>query len=1348
MTSNIDPDAQDLLPDEEAVEKDILGYLNFSNGKPDPAFQRSIDYLLSRPETAQDWGKLKSRLLKRLNELSQTASAFANSEQAQTVIVLACEDCLAAYRTHHADLLFHLDDADFRHSYFLVRIFEAVLAQGPPWTDRDRILAGMLDQLNDFLGYRPLAVLENGRQMEPYSHERIRPIPIYIRDAGVAAGPYYDLVARTIAFFGETPPEILAQSHFDFSLMDELAVDVRAHDHTHPVNKRTNYMFGEWDPHLIDNQGRYRRFVVRKIILDSLVRWMDEQSDVPREELLYDASAVLCGTMLMASSISGAGPDTHDSTVTLTSLLPKVARQRDTFYARLLQIATGARARRLNREAQLTQQPFGHVRQYLNMHLAHYGARQVQHRHLSQMFARMGYADAARQQAAIIPSASARFESEIQWRIASAHMHLDQTPQDRSKLDEATRLLPEVVELLHRGIDCGAIVDPWNILGLQGHFPLFSSREDSVPDQRVETLLEMMEWTFNLFSRTMGEASAQGNRELAESLSGQFQDLADWWDKFATSTIEDLPKVLGRESWQSAVNVSQALSEWRGAGEAAGDISFWHQHVDRFRSAKAYALVVDALLGKRDHVASMGLLMHWLSQADEVGLESGPHSIFHLLLQWMQIAMGGGDDSDAGANWPTIRRLFDYLEANAGRYWSVPTLVEALGDAALEDGESSFGPAGELDAEEDEEDTIFGAAYDNVTFRDSAQDGQEGSTMDAGGYFIGNTEFELINRSLEPRLKFINMLAQLWQIAASSRIQSSAEQAQGELDPVVDGMAETIHSWQQRVGQLRVELTRLIGAVWDYKISEPSGDHDSNVEYDLQLQTKFYLLHTLIATHVSCRTAQRSLLCCLPAESADEDKAAEATRASGPPVGFPDEDEPHVLAMYRGVMRRDTPEVSRLLPKLLKELQRRPLLYVPLDNGGHPSQILAARRVQTVIRFLLSELPRLGLLRETWHVLKTAYRMERASRPGENAVTEFDRLFRAALRNSLECLVQSAAHWDAGSFSDEDLIDIVGEVVERYLDQWLKHSHTMRLSTVEGLQQEDVWEDIQEFISRYGAELFASKMLTLGNIRAILHNGVERFLQYLAEYEAPLQPIRLLDDLDSGEVDAELAVENLELIYGSVVDKFDRFLEYNTTTTQSDYGEMLYCLLDFLRVESAYERDAWNLIPVDIAHEVLSRLGKAEAAVIWEKVFEIKSEELADQHIEELQRLEKTYGMRLPSISDHLNERFTKPLAVNRMLALIPQAVEDARQGRSRSESFEVLTQEIETYLETTSGSGIDVPPWLRTLEKEVDRVSRLVHEIQYQQEPEIKMPPVALGLKEIRRQLKIWNHPLGKKKR
>ena len=45
--------------------------------------------------------------------------------------------------------------------------------------------------------------------------------------------------------------------------------------------------------------------------------------ELGRDELMLEAAAVLCGTMLMASGTSGNGPDSHDSSTTLSTLLPR-----------------------------------------------------------------------------------------------------------------------------------------------------------------------------------------------------------------------------------------------------------------------------------------------------------------------------------------------------------------------------------------------------------------------------------------------------------------------------------------------------------------------------------------------------------------------------------------------------------------------------------------------------------------------------------------------------------------------------------------------------------------------------------------------------------------------------------------------------------------------------------------------------------------------------------------------------------------------------------------------------------------------------------------------------------------
>ena len=132
-------------------------------------------------------------------------------------------------------------------------------------------------------------------------------------------------------------------------MLSELAFDPRAYDFDHPVNKRPNYHFGQWDPHQIDNAGRYRRLVVQQVTLDALMARVDDEKELPREQLVFEAAAVLAGTVLMASGISGSGPGTHDSSVTLSNLLPIVATYRDAFYEQLIQRAAPSIGRDWNR---------------------------------------------------------------------------------------------------------------------------------------------------------------------------------------------------------------------------------------------------------------------------------------------------------------------------------------------------------------------------------------------------------------------------------------------------------------------------------------------------------------------------------------------------------------------------------------------------------------------------------------------------------------------------------------------------------------------------------------------------------------------------------------------------------------------------------------------------------------------------------------------------------------------------------------------------------------------------------------------------------------------------------------
>ena len=47
----------------------------------------------------------------------------------------------------------------------------------------------------------------------------------------------------------------------------------------------------------------------------------------------------------------------------------------------------------------------------------------------------------------------------------------------------------QILDLLHRAIGCGAIIDPWNIIGFDANFSLFPAMENSIHDHRADELM-------------------------------------------------------------------------------------------------------------------------------------------------------------------------------------------------------------------------------------------------------------------------------------------------------------------------------------------------------------------------------------------------------------------------------------------------------------------------------------------------------------------------------------------------------------------------------------------------------------------------------------------------------------------------------------------------------------------------------------------------------------------------------------------------------------------------------------------------------------------------------------------
>ena len=349
------------------------------------------------------------------------------------------------------------------------------MQQGGPWDQAERIVAGAVSQLNDYLGHRPVAVLRTQQKIQPYAHEWVRPIPLCIRGAGVAAGRYHDLDPTGAGDPGGHRSDAAAGGHVRSGPAWTSWPSIPA-----PTTSTTRSTSG---PTISSGNGTWASWTIRAAAAASSCsrsRWTPcssawpSRGDLPYEEVLFEEAAVLAGTMLMGSGISGNRPDAHDSSVTLVRLVQQIAVYRDAFYERLLAGLSGPHAERLRAEALALRQPLGGARQHFNQHLARRRAEQLQHVNLAQLFARMGYTEAAARQVRVVPVASARMKCDMYCRLTTAQLRI-----------EAGQLLPAAALAGRRSRTCCTAPSSAGRWSIRGTFWASAASTASSPPRRT-----------------------------------------------------------------------------------------------------------------------------------------------------------------------------------------------------------------------------------------------------------------------------------------------------------------------------------------------------------------------------------------------------------------------------------------------------------------------------------------------------------------------------------------------------------------------------------------------------------------------------------------------------------------------------------------------------------------------------------------------------------------------------------------------------------------------------------------------------------------------------------------------
>jgi hypothetical protein len=1298
----------------------VLGYLNFSSGSFDPAAWRAINDLFAAVETAsgEDGAAFEERpdtasavaamLRKRLGELEASEPAFRQASQARAAIEVVFDRLPLAYRRYHADLLAHQPPGGLERPFFLMAAGQAVLAEAasgeePGLDDSDRLVERVITRLNDYAGWRPVAVLENGRLSEPYPHERVRPVPIFIAGVGPAHGRYRDLVQGAVEILAVAPPDLLRQADFDMAMLEELAIDPRAFDFLHPAASRPNYLFGLWDPGRIDERGCYRRMVVQQATLDGILSWPvqalagSEATAEDHAELGQESAAVLAGVMLMASGLSGHGPGAQQAGLPLAELLPRIAGYRDAFYRWLMERLPERHRLRLEEESRRLRQPFGGVRRHINALLAGRRARQVESVGLAAVMSRLGRSAEAERLAGIVPAASARMLAHINGHVVAAQQILRRAkPTDDAATASSSALdhLDEATDLLFRGVGCGAMVDPWNILGLAGQFPLHEPGGESLPDPRVDDLVGETAAILEGYAAVWRQASLDGAEREAARATNALERLATWWDRHATTTVSGVEYLSGREIRDSAREVIASLSRRRQSGGDPPPPGFWRKEVASFSSPRSHAQAAESLLREGDLDGAMGLLVNWASLLEGPTLEQLGSEWLAAAARWLTRAFT--DRSPAGRS--RLRRFLELIEANTGGVVDVVETAAAgrdLGGASP--GDASVPSDADDDGQTDAGESVA-SAYESMVWRDSTDDGVDGGMLefDLPGGAVGDGPAEI-----EEAASFLAGCARLIRHVATASCAAGVASGEGLSREEIDAVIGWRHAMRrQRRAMVRAAMLLAV------QPAEAAGMTPSEVDR-LQMQ-RDAAAERLVDAAVEMTETLWMLSAWMriglpqPASS-----AATGSERAG-----------LVGRLFAAIFRGDVARARELLDEACSRLANKAVLYVPLARGGRPDRIVRARGRERLLARLAACLPRIGLVAESAHVVHLAKSLERKRPAGGASVSEFDRVFEAGTMALVERIVESA-HGPAeggaiveGEAATQRILDGLSLLVPKLLETWMTHARQLRLSVLERIREEKSFATMREFIEHYGSGLFTQHVLAPPSLRGILRGGVKPFLERMLDRDrdddgspetSTRRPARLLEALATGTLPMKVAQSRIRLILESIAENHAEYRDWNSTTTQSDRGENLHVLLDFLRLKAEYDRIAWTLRPVTMAHRVLARRGESAAAAAWRGRMRDETAETAAALGQRLAEIERESGVRLASVGDRVRRAFTAPLEQDELEAFVDPAVMELFSGEPRGAGA-AFEKRARAFLGVASGAGVEVPEWLERLTDRVDR--------------------------------------------
>ncbi|NMC21392.1 MAG: hypothetical protein GYA33_13350 [Thermogutta sp.] len=1289
----------------------VLGYLNFSDGTRDPQFFAAMNRLFAEvfgatgspaayhdaPAAEHDatatepapWSPLVRRLQDAIPVLQARGGAFSDVGRAQAALAGVFDGLIPAYLDFHKDLLGYGHATSLCSPFLLARFCEAVLqarAEDEEASQQATVRAA-LAKVNDYVGYRPTAVLAGNRATKPYAHEFVCPIPLYVQGAGTACGRYHDLMERAVQILATIDESLREQFYFQIENLEEIALDPRGLDQEHPACFRPNYQFGLWDPHSLNERGCYRRLILHDQPLEIALRWATRADPTEGTDPWFEAAAVLAGTMLMGAAVWGPYPGALMSTTNLSELLARIAKARDDFYLRLLPSRGETYGSALASEIVARGRPFDAVRQFLNTTLAEYRSSQVHASGLARIMAQLGAVDAAKTASARLRSSTAAVRADIVIRLGAAESHLRQ-----KQLRDCLTELNESVRMIRSAVECGALGDPWNVLGLGGRFPIFEWSLEGPIDPRLTLLIYLMDKLFQLFASLRRHAAAADAGAIEDEAKRRMEETAEWWDRFATAEVSDLDGFRGQDVCDAAQQVAEVIHAWREERKAAGDTAFWKRHVSRIRSTDSLALLVDTLLDQNDREAAMALLVYWIGRANELGLHGTLNSFAALAYRWFRPLWLADDPAvgDRRKRWFEVRKFLDYLEANAGSLWEVPSLKELLGATAAGSADNSAA------IEPQHEDSLWQAAYEGVVFRDSADDGVDGILEDAGEP-LENFELSRAFEELRRRIGFLFTVLILRELAAAAFSSLQYD------DPEV---SEVFIEWHRHVFRIEESLLRLAEDLRGYPLGDPGATPQRLAEYDNRRKLRDTLAERVALAAIQAGDTRRFLAAALP-------EALHPSVASRRENDWAWEED--FVVLLRTLLHHQLESLESAWADFLIGMRQCKLLYTPVWRGGRPRQYVGRKSLYRCLATATAMVLRRGLVGPALNALSLLREAEKQSAGQGGQVSEMELVIRTLTESVAQSLLTAGRDADldetVGGTRRPGLFQSLWWAASRLQRAWPELTAEIYISIVETVGSAKEWEHITRFIRTYGGEIFTQEFLDYEHLRGIALTGAGRFLQEL-DRSGNRPEWRLLRDIRQGKISLVQAAKNLQFIAEIILENYAEYADYNSLTTQSDYGENLHCLLDFLALKERFTRMEWNLTPYLVFYDQLLQKGLWSLADRWEKGVVEETAATVSELQEAYSQLSRHHGIRLLVLEETLRDGFRGILLRRRMAALAHKAVHLQDAGR-RHESLDKLWHAIEEYGVRHTVMGASAPSWLLELEDHLNRASQFGDEIE-----------------------------------